>query len=169
MPAIRTTGRSSSIGSAGLALLGTGIGVCVIYAVVAIVADSRECAEMQASLQLAANAAAEGSVAQLAKGTVAVECTARRILESRRAKSAARMSIEPNIQTGHWEREGEAFSTGREKPNAVRVTIRLRSEPRFLSSLRGLGDRQIEVHAVAVLKPAGTSLVAEATPSDSRR
>jgi Putative Tad-like Flp pilus-assembly len=161
VPAISTTRRSPSASHAGLMLLLAAATVFAIYTCVIVVADAQGRAAAQAKIQSAANAAAVGSAAVLPKGTVAVVQAACRILESQKARGSYWRGGQHEVQIGHWDAIGQSFSASGAKPNAVRITIRLRSEPRPFAILADVSEQQIEAQAIAVLEPLGNSLVAE--------
>jgi hypothetical protein len=74
------------------------------------------------------------------------------------------------VQVGRWDAQRQIFSTGAAKPDAVQITIRVR-DPRAFSAFLGVTEDQLEAHAIAVLNPAGKSLVAEtcaASPTFTR-
>jgi len=160
--AFRPNRRSPSAGQAGFSLGLAAASVVAIYATVMIVADSRVRAEMRAEIQASADAAAVGSVTELPKGTIAVVRAAGRILGSQKAGSLVRRFGSSKVEIGHWDAEGQSFTTSAAKPNAVRIAIRLRDEAAPFAAFPRVGDSPIEAHAVAVFEPRGNSLVAQA-------
>jgi Putative Tad-like Flp pilus-assembly len=140
-----------------------------LFAFIAMAVDAQFRAEVRAELQLAANAAAVGSVADLPKGAVAVFRTAGHIIGSRKARPGLGRGCEQKIEIGHWDAAGRSFSTG--AANAVRITIRVRSEQGLFGPFTGSSQHQTEARAVAIVKPLGNALVAEecATTVDAVR
>jgi Putative Tad-like Flp pilus-assembly len=166
VPRVVITGRSLLAGSAGLALLLAGAGVFAIHLAVVFIVDARARAEMQAKAQSLANAAALGSAAELPRGIISVIRAASSIVGSPDAQRSLRGSRQ-EVQVGYWDAERQIFSTGATKPDAVQITIRL-ANPCSHTAFLGVAEDQIEAHAIAVLKPVGKSLVAEAcAPSAS--
>jgi hypothetical protein len=135
--------------------------VFALYAGVMIVLDTQSRTEAQARIQSAANAAAVGSASELPKGSVAVVQAACRLLASQQTGGSPLLGGQPEVQVGHWDPIAQAFTVCAAKPNAVRITIRLRSAPRLFASSPGLGEQQIEAQAIAVREPVGHSLVAQ--------
>jgi len=155
------TTKSLSIGHAGLSLVLVAAGVLALYAFVATTLDVQFLAQGQGEAQAMANAAAAASVTELPKGTVAVLSAVSRVLASQKAGNLAGCDRDPEIQIGHWDAAAHSFTTGPGKPNAVRVTIRVRNHGGLFGPPRNGGEQPIEAQAIAVLEPAGHSLVAD--------
>jgi len=153
-----TIGRSLSAGHARLALFVAVAAVFAIHTVVVFTADAQARAEAQVEVQSLADAAALGSAAELPHGAVAVLRAASRIIGSQTQRS--RRSSEQKVQVGHWDAQRQTFSSDAMHPDAVEITIRLRNEPPF-TALSGSSE-PIEGRAIAVFKPAGKTLVAQA-------
>jgi Putative Tad-like Flp pilus-assembly len=155
-----TTARSLSLGRAGITLALVAGGTLTLYQFVATSVDVQLIAAAQADAQATANAAAAGAIAELPHGAVAVIRTAGQVIASRKAISDAAKLGEADIQIGYWDAVGRSFSTGPRKPNAVRTTIRLRSQIGLLGMVFGGRGQQIEVQAIAVHKSIGAPLIA---------
>jgi hypothetical protein len=147
MPAIGSTERSRS----GLVLVIAATGVATLHVLVVGIAETQSRAEIQADVQSVANAVAVGSVADLPKGAVAVIRAAGRIIGSQKPGSLVARYGQQEIQIGHWDASGQSFSTAGGKPNAVRITMRIRNEQGLFATFLGGSEHQIEAHAVAVL------------------
>jgi hypothetical protein len=160
MTVASTTTKSLSVGHAGLSLVLVAAGVFALYAFVATTVDVQFLAQAQGEAQAMANAAA-AAVVELPKGTLAVLSAVSRVLASQKAGSLAACDRDREIQIGHWDAAGHSFSTGPGKPNAVRITIRVRNHSGLFGPSRNGGEQPIEARAIAVLEPAGNSLVAE--------
>ena len=160
MTVASTTSRSLSVGHAGLSLVLVAAGVLALYGFVATTLDVQFLAQAQAEAQAMADAAAAASVAELPKGTVAVLGAVSRVLASQKAGRLAASDREPEIQIGHWDAAGHAFSTGVGKPNAVRITIRVRNHGGLFGPSRDVSEQPIEAQAIAVWKPVGGTQVA---------
>ncbi|HET6327957.1 MAG TPA: TadG family pilus assembly protein [Planctomycetaceae bacterium] len=156
-----TTARDLSAGHAGLALVLVGAAVFAIHTAVVFAADAQARAEIQAEAHSAAEAAALGSVLEVPHGAVAVLRAASRIVGMHDPRHLMR-GAQQVVQVGHWDAGSGRFVTGSGKANAVQVTIRVRREPPSLAMVGNTED-EVEVQAIAVLRPAGKSLVAEAT------
>jgi hypothetical protein len=161
MPGTGTTAKSFSVGHAGLSMVLVAAGVLALYVFVATTLDVQFLAQAQGEAQAMANAAAAASATELPKGTVAVLSAVSRVLASQKAGSLAACDRDPEIQIGHWDAAGHSFTTGPGKPNAVRVTIRVRNHGELFGPSRNGGEQPIEAQAIAVLEPAGHSLVAD--------
>jgi hypothetical protein len=155
-------GRSVTARQEGLGLVLAAVSIIAILALGVMLSDAHFRSEVQAEAQSVANAVAIGSAAELPKGTVPVIRSAGRIFESQKVGSSCRRYGEQEIQIGHWDVDGQSFLTGKVKPNAVRITIRLRRELSLFAAFSDLAPRPIEASAIAVLEGSGHSLVAEA-------
>jgi hypothetical protein len=161
-PPMGKTNKSLSPAGAAFALIVAAAAVLAIYTSVVVVTDVQTCAELRAEAQSIATAAALGSVAQLPKGTAAVVQAASRIVGSQKGPGLRGHSAQQGLEIGHWEEDRQSFECGMAKPNAVRVTIRVTSEAKPFALFRSPSQDPIEVQAVAVVKPLGTALIAEA-------
>jgi hypothetical protein len=139
-------------------LVVTAFAIIAIFALTAVATDARLRVEARAEVQAVANAVAAGSVADLPKGAVAVIRTAGTLFLSERAGTSWRQSGEQDVQIGRWDASGQTFSTGMERPNAIRVTIRLRNEPGPFATFLGSACQPIEASAIAVREPLDQSL-----------
>jgi Putative Tad-like Flp pilus-assembly len=160
MSGIGATGRSLSVGRAGISLVLVGVGFLALYQFVVTTVDVQLVAAAQADAQATANAAAAGSIADLSNGAVAVIRTAGQIISSRKSVSDAARLGDAEIQIGHWDPADRSFSTGPGKPNAIRTTVRVRKQLSMLGMVFGGSGQQIEAQAIAIDKSAGKTLVA---------
>ncbi len=168
MPAISVT-RNSAAGRTGLILVAVTAGVIVAFTVAVAVADASFLAQVQAEVQSEANRVALAAAADLPKGAVAVLSTAGRTYGSAASGCTWRRYGKQEVQVGCWNSTGQQFSTGREKPNAVRITIRLQNELSPFARFWGRSEHEIEAQAVAVRQPLGNSLVADAGSTNAIR
>lgn len=155
-----TTGKSLSVGRAGISLVLVGIGALALYQFIVTTVDVQLIAAAQTDAQATANAAAAGSIADLPNGAVAVIRTVGQIISSRKSVSDAARFGDAEIQIGHWDAAGRTFVTGPAKPNAVRTTVRVRKQLGLLGMVFGGSGQEIEAQAIAIEKTAGRTLVA---------
>ena len=133
------------------------LSIPVIFGFAALAIDASRLYMIKNELQIAADAAAIGSVREIGTGRVDEVATELARVNLHEGPDGQTVTAE-DVEVGTWNKDLRTFTPGGSAPNAVRVTAR-RTETNFLAGVLGQPEADVVAASIAIAAGAPTCIL----------